>query len=241
MVNSRDYEGTKTLEVLSNAENYNRFVLALMSNYLSPASVVLDYGAGDGTFASLVSPLVKEIHALEPDPFLRSKIEQRPGVSHVLDLDSSSRKYSLIFLINVLEHIEDDTSLLQQMVSSLNDAARIFLYVPASPALFSDFDRSVGHFRRYTRDSLRSTIRAAGLEIEKIEYVDPLGWLAAWTHKALRMNPQITRRQVWFYDRIIFPISRGLNGLFKDTFGKNLVAVVKVRSQPGNLNELSES
>lgn len=227
----RKYEGSETLELLEGATNYNRFIADLIREVAGKNSVVLDFGAGNGTLASMVAPYVRELDALEPDRLLRSRIEANFQIRTVPSFESLSRKYSVIYLINVLEHIEDDIAILRELTNHLETNGRILIYVPASPLLYSEFDRSIGHFRRYSLQSLRVALEAAGLHLQEIRYLDPVGWLVALAHKVLRLGPKITPGQVRFFDRLLFPISRRLSKVFGRFFGKNLVSVATLTSR----------
>ena len=59
-----------------------------------------------------------------------------------------------IVYINVLEHVEDDQTELRMAHSVLASGGRLLVFVPAHEWLMSRFDRKLGHFRRYTRESL---------------------------------------------------------------------------------------
>ena len=106
------------------------------------------------------------------------------------------------------------------------------VYVPALPFLFSQLDHKVGHFRRYTKRELESKLLNSGYEVEKIEYVDSLGVLAALLTKAIGYKNQAglgSTRSLLIYDKVIFPISKVLDQMFmKHVLGKNLF----VRARP---------
>ena len=65
--------------------------------------------------------------------------------------------------INVLEHIADDISALRQLSRSLTANGNMVLFVPGYQQLYGEFDRRVGHHRRYTPTTIAATAREAGL------------------------------------------------------------------------------
>lgn len=71
-------------------------------------------------------------------------------------------KYNLITAFDVLEHLENDTKILQTWANALLPHGYILLTVPAYQWLFGPHDRSLHHKRRYTRTELNQKIRAAG-------------------------------------------------------------------------------
>jgi 2-polyprenyl-3-methyl-5-hydroxy-6-metoxy-1,4-benzoquinol methylase len=87
--------------------------------------------------------------------------EYRPGLKE---------KYDLVFLLDVIEHIEDPFRFLFAARFYLKRGGHIVINVPAIPSLFSRYDTLAGHLRRYTRPSLASELSGAGLEVETITY-----------------------------------------------------------------------
>ena len=63
----------------------------------------------------------------------------------------------LILLCDVLEHVEDDRGFLGNLVAAMRPGAHLLMTVPADPRLWSPHDVAYDHYRRYTRETLRST------------------------------------------------------------------------------------
>ena len=102
----------------------------------------------------------------------------------------------------------------------------LYVYVPAFQALYSTFDRKVGHLRRYRRGELAAMVTRAGFRVEKAAYRDSLGFLAALVFKLVaRDDGHVGRATVLFYDRFVFPVSRLLDRVLGLVVGKNLVIV----------------
>jgi len=75
------------------------------------------------------------------------------------------RKFDLVLMLDVLEHIADDAEFLQSVADSmLKSGGRIVFSVPAHPRLFSSHDTELGHFRRYVPKAA-STLLATQFEI----------------------------------------------------------------------------
>jgi SAM-dependent methyltransferase len=62
----------------------------------------------------------------------------------------------------VLEHVDDPSSLLRNAAGYLAPGCRVVITVPGGP--MSAFDRHIGHRRHHTPDSLRRIIDDAGLQ-----------------------------------------------------------------------------
>ena len=69
-------------------------------------------------------------------------------------MDSINKSYDLIFTSNVLEHIEDDVTILHDLFLHTNDGGQLVVYVPAFQFLYSRLDEKAGHFRRYSKKDL---------------------------------------------------------------------------------------
>src|SRR6185312_7274103 len=81
--------------------------------------------------------------------------------ANVADLGTANRTFDCIVLVNVLEHIEDDIGALVDLRELLEPGGRLCVFVPAFEGLYSDFDRRIGHRRRYRRSQLVSTFDRA--------------------------------------------------------------------------------
>jgi glycosyltransferase involved in cell wall biosynthesis len=85
---------------------------------------------------------------------------------------------SVVFL-NVLEHLEDDRAVLRNLFDTVPAGCRIVVLVPYNMKLYSEFDKALGHFRRYAKGELEDKMREAGLDVEKQFFFNKVGvW--AW-------------------------------------------------------------
>jgi SAM-dependent methyltransferase len=222
------YSGVENLEVMEDAVNYNRFLLDTVRSLAPRTGRVLDFGAGGGQFALPMAQLGFEITALEPDDRLRNRIAAA-GVNTVAtaaELADGSLAY--VYSVNVLEHIEDDIGALRQLRAKLTPGGTLLIYVPAFPLLYSSMDARVGHVRRYTRKTLTSALHAAGFVIERLGYVDSLGFFAALLFRAAgNRGGELNPRALRLYDRAIFPVSRFLDRVTRRWFGKNLLLIAR--------------
>lgn len=80
-------------------------------------------------------------------------------------------KFDLVMLFDVLEHIEDELQFLADLKSCMLPDGKIIITVPAYQKLFSDHDRFLKHFRRYSRNQLNSVLQKAGLEVQCSGYI----------------------------------------------------------------------
>jgi len=223
-----EYTGTENLEVMTDAVNYNCFLVSLIQNQALLGGNTVDFGAGIGTFAKAVSCGGYQVHCIEPDHRQLARILES-GLAASLDLACiEDGSVDLLYTLNVLEHIEDDVSALQICYDKIKPGGRLLIYVPAFQILYSSMDRNVGHIRRYTRTELSGKVHAAGFDIMKNEYVDCAGFLASLLFKILgNKSGTINRGALIAYDRYVFPLSRLGDMIFNRLFGKNVFLVAR--------------
>jgi SAM-dependent methyltransferase len=88
-------------------------------------------------------------------------------VYDILDQDPSMLgQYDAVFLLDVIEHIEDDTAFLIAALQHLRPGGLIIVNVPASMLFFSDYDKVAGHVRRYTSSGLANLLDHCGIEVQ---------------------------------------------------------------------------
>jgi SAM-dependent methyltransferase len=75
-----------------------------------------------------------------------------------------------VLLLDVLEHLPDPLAALQHATRALEPGGAVVLTVPACPWLFGEWDRVLGHHRRYTARELRRQAREAGFHVELLKH-----------------------------------------------------------------------
>jgi len=96
-----------------------------------------------------------------------------------------------IVLLDVLEHVADPVLVLQHAREVLEDDGAIVATVPAYQFLFSDWDRALGHYRRYTASLLRKHAMEAGLNVRTLTHWNSFTLPAAVAIRGLqRISPR---------------------------------------------------
>jgi SAM-dependent methyltransferase len=148
---------------------------AIIHNMLIGAGMggdkLLDIGCGRGIVVAylrargvdcLGSELAVPMIAESLSPYIRTGAD-------AADLPATLRNtIKGILLLDVIEHIEDAPAFLRRMAAAFPKASRFFITVPAQPELWSDWDNHYGHYRRYTPETLREAVLAAGLRPTKL-------------------------------------------------------------------------
>ncbi|NKX86713.1 class I SAM-dependent methyltransferase [Nocardia coubleae] len=224
------YTGCDNLEVMAEAINYNKFLLDCVEKHVTTTDLrVLDFGAGQGTYADLLAEREIFPECLEPDPDLQ-KVLLAKGYK-VVDCDTEppeAEKYGLIYSFNVFEHIKNDQEAAEHLASLLRPGGTMVIYVPALEMLFSSMDVKVEHYRRYRRTQLNRILRNAGLEVVDSRYCDPIGFFATMAYKLLGNDDgSINVRALKLYDQVVFPLSKALQSVTGKLFGKNVLVVAR--------------
>lgn len=84
--------------------------------------------------------------------------------------ESLSEAYDVVILFDVLEHIEATQPFLHSVLRHLAPGGWFLLNVPAVPGLYSDYDRVLGHVRRYDRPTLGAEFTGGPLVIDDMRY-----------------------------------------------------------------------
>jgi SAM-dependent methyltransferase len=223
----RDYEGRESLEVMDEAVRYNAFLQRMVIQAMPVRGQLLDFGAGRGGFATAIASPDLSVSCLEPDPVQQALIRRKgltvvPSMAEVPDASLDG-----IYSLNVLEHLPDDVAAIGEWHRALRPGGKAFAYVPALQMLWSSFDDTVGHLRRYTLGSLKSLF-GPGWRIEASAYADSLGVAAALAYRLTDSgHGVINRTALKIYDRLLFPFSRVGDFALKRLMGKNVFVVAR--------------
>jgi SAM-dependent methyltransferase len=216
------------------APRYRQWEYDLVEPFLGHS--VLEIGSGMGHFSEkLVEARLDRVVLSDPDELclegLRRSYGDRSGVEVTMIAlpgpVSLSEPVESVVAMNVLEHIEDDAQALRDLAGAVASGGRIVLWVPAYMQLYGDFDRRIGHFRRYTPTTIRDTVDRAGLRVSHVRPVNLLGGIAWWIAVRRGGAGRPDRRLVWLYDNLVVPVSRTVEKAIRPPFGQSLVCVAE--------------
>lgn len=89
----------------------------------------------------------------------------------------AGQTFDYVLCFDVIEHLPDDIAGLKNIrnIMLTTSARHLFVRVPALPFIFGKNDEAIGHFRRYTKNSLSSALAAAGFEVRRIKHQNVAG------------------------------------------------------------------
>lgn len=201
--------GKVALDAMEQAPRFNRWMYKVIQPYLGKR--LAELGSGHGNISRWLASDGRKILLTDyRDDFLeklRGCFDSTDHTVRKLDLTIKSDYACLVTFrpdsvvcLNVLEHIKDDILVLKQLNQTLPTNCRLIFLVPYNQKLFSDFDRRIGHYRRYNKGELEGKMVKAGLFVEKQFYFNKVGVFTWWiVNKFLRQH-SITARQLKIYN-----------------------------------------
>ena len=232
MTDPYHYVGAE-LDLFAAAVRWKAYFRRRIAPYLG--NEVLEVGAGlGGTTHALCRGTESRWVCLEPDPQLAARLQQEqaaerlPAVCEVvvgtLDDQLATDQFDSVLYMDVLEHIEADRAELNQAAQRVKPGGYLVVLSPAHQWLFSPFDRSIGHCRRYSRSTLRE-LAPEGLRLEWLGYLDSIGFFASLTNKLFLQQSMPTPAQIGFWDRVLVRSSEWVDPLLGFRAGKSVLAV----------------
>ena len=162
----------------------------LAGNLVLNAQEIAEIGCGHG----LLQRQIEDRHGREVNGFdlnefaLKQNVSRRSAVC-CYDISQKDptlrRRFDLILLFDVLEHIADEDRFLSALLYHMAPTGKLVVNVPAGQWAYSAYDRADGHVRRYSIQSLRNVASRNNLEIAK------------WTYWGLPLLPLVVLRKLW--------------------------------------------
>jgi SAM-dependent methyltransferase len=222
---------------------YRTYQFDLVAPYVGRS--LLEVGSGLGHFSAQFSGRLEHLIVSDNDPYCISQLSERyrdRDDVEVLDLVlpgevKTGCNVDTVVMMNVLEHIPDDVQALRDLAACVEPGGRIVIWVPGYMQLYGEFDRMVGHVRRYTPDTLRRVVESAGLTVEVCKPVNFVGGIAWWMairwFGVRRASPALAS----LYDITVIPVTRTLERIFRPPFGQTVFCVARLPLQTGPARE----
>ena len=146
------------------------------------------------------------------------------------DINSQERKFDTILYMDVLEHIEDDEKEINRALEQLKPGGNIIFFIPAYQFLYSDFDKAIGHVKRYTKHFFLTFKRDKKISITELKYFDSIGFFMALLNKLFNKDKiETIGLGIKIWNKLIF-LSKIMDLIFFNKFGKSLLCIMKKNS-----------
>lgn len=155
-----------------NVASREQAVYALKRWVAAPEPVIIDIGCSSGyTIKALRramtgATIIGADYVRGPLEKLGSDISDLPLLHFdLVNCPLPGNSFDGLTLLNVLEHIEDDSAAIRQVARILKPGGVAAIEVPAGPHLYDVYDKHLMHFRRYEMADLLRKISSAGLRV----------------------------------------------------------------------------
>lgn len=240
-----DYSGFSTLNVISKADRFNKWMYEITRPYLS--GHILEIGSGIGNISKFFIHSGATISLSDINPhYLQSLQEEYNKYSNVksisyIDLQHPSFKeeyshykhqFDSLFILNVLEHLENENTALDNCSFLLKPKGVIVVLVPAYSFLYSKLDRDLGHYRRYTKPKLVNLLKSRKFSIKKSFYFNAVGILG-WIYLKILKLRRLPNSEMQFYDKLV-PLSKRLDAFLANKIGISVIAIAMSQDLQSN-------
>lgn len=224
--------------------NYRRYQYDLIAKYIG--NNILEVGSGEKGFTRELVQHNKDINRLisiEPSKILfnlhKNKHSFPPYVyfkmKDLFELNPKVIKaFDTILFIHVLEHIDKDKKAIDKAYDLLNPGGKILIEVPALPFLYSDHDKFLGHYRRYSKKYMLSIIDTHKFNVVDIWYQDLIGVLGSllfFKFKKITLNSNsginLVKNQGKLYDCYVIPLQKFVEKYIRPPIGLSLTVILE--------------
>ncbi|MFL5741797.1 MAG: class I SAM-dependent methyltransferase [Flavisolibacter sp.] len=228
MDNQYHYPGSE-LETFESAINWKKYMAEKIRPFIK--GDVMEIGAGLGSSSKILDQ--GEAHSwtlLEPDAGMYEHLKKNLSGFHAHTkvqqgtVKDVQQQFDTILYIDVLEHIEDDKTELELASNRLNAGGHLVVFSPAFHSLYSEFDRAIGHVRRYDKKKLKQ-ISPNNMKLILMRHLDSVGFFASMMNRLALHQEYPTKNQIRFWDSKLVPVSRITDRFFSSWFGKTILAV----------------
>jgi 2-polyprenyl-3-methyl-5-hydroxy-6-metoxy-1,4-benzoquinol methylase len=225
---------TATLKKLAELDGYNHWIYEQIAEALGHR--ILEVGSGTGNITQFLCANGCEVMATDIVPSYRSELQklfsEKSNVSvGKFDLTAKvaeefiRRSFDTVVCLNVLEHIEDDLFALEQIREVLISGGKLALLVPAHRILYGEFDRAVGHYRRYEKSELTGKLKQAGFSVLRTKFFSIAATLPWLINGRFLKRDYLPAGQASMANRLV-PLLK-LERLIGPPFGLSLIAIAQ--------------
>ncbi len=232
----QDDVGAITLRRMAMLAPYNRWLHERFERFLGQR--ILEVGSGVGNQTRYFIDDRERVVASDIEPHyvreLNGRFGERSNVriaSYRFPLQDAERGelqeegIDTIVCMNVLEHIEDDTSTLTDFARVLPSGGRLVLLVPSLKALYGTLDQHLNHFRRYDKQELQTKLTAAGFSIDDMRFLNRVAGPGWWLNSRVLKRKVMPKGQLRFF-KWIMPLLR-LEEKNPPSFGLSLLVLAR--------------
>jgi ubiquinone/menaquinone biosynthesis C-methylase UbiE len=216
-LNPKDNTGSEVLEVIASADKFNHW----MYETIKPFSKgnILEIGSGIGNISKFFIEQGARITLSDFDDYYIEYLNKKYSNQKIniisIDLQQENFEqqhtgkkevFDSIIMLNVLEHIQDDSLALKNCSYLLKPGGNIIILTPSYSFLYSSIDKALGHYRRYSLAELNNILIRNHFNVKKRFRFNALG-IPAWFYGKILRLKTIPSKEMNFYNKLT-PIAR---------------------------------
>jgi len=219
------------LNFFDNSKNFRDYQFFLIKKYLK--NNLLEVGPGNGIMVDkYISKYFSNISLSEIDKNLNKtlvkKFKNKKNVKiYKKKIGEFKNKFNSIIYSDVIEHIKDDEKEIKIALKKLNKNGYLIIMVPAFQYLYSEYDKSIGHFRRYEKQFFVDFAKKNKIKCVKSIYFDSIGYFFLVLSKLINTKNKKNVGLGAFVWNLFVPISRILDILIGYSFGKSVLCIYR--------------
>ena len=232
-----DQEGMETLEAISQAVNFNRWMYKTIAPFCK--GKILEIGSGIGNISSqfiesnqkiTVSDIRENYCSYLTDHF-DHKVEDVINLD-IIDPDFEEKhreiigSFDTVFALNIVEHVEDDGLAIANCKKLLKENGNLVILVPAYQSLYNRFDKELEHYRRYSLKGLVSLFDKNNFQIVHKQYFNFVAIMGWWFSGSILRKKTIPEGQMKIFDKLV-PLFKLIDKLLLNKIGISAIVVGK--------------
>ena len=194
---------------------------------------ILEVGPGNCVYLNRYSKICNSITLIEPTKkyynYLKFKNKNIKNIEIKKNFNNLKKNsFDTILYLDVIEHIKDDAKEIKKAYKYLKKNGYLIICVPAFQFLYSLYDKKIGHYRRYDKNSFRILLKKCNVKSYNMHYFDFIGFCLIFFSKifikdGLKDFP--LKIKIWNF---LIPISKIFDLiLMRYFFGKSLLIKIK--------------
>ncbi len=219
-----------TLKLLKEANAYNRWIFQKISPWIGDK--ILEVGCGIGNITEMlinhgkifVSDINKEYLQIVEDRF-RNNPNFHKAVLWDISKDPPKELYNAIDTVlccNVLEHVEDDNSVLKNFYQLLPSVGRLVKF------LYNSLDQELGHLRGSSKREIIMKLKSNSFKILYIGFFNILGIIGWFINGNILRRRLLSQKQICVFNKFV-PILSKLEKVIPSFIGLSIIATGEKR------------
>ena len=222
----QDYNGWE-LNFFDKANNFREYQWSFFRKHIKKK--ILEVGPGNCVFFEKYYRISEKIFLFEPSRKFRKKLVKKfrriKKIKILSRYDNS--KYDTIIYLDVLEHIKNDEKEVLNAYNKLKSNGFLIISVPAFQHLYTQYDKKIGHFKRYNKVDFKKMFFNLKIKKYKMTYFDSIGYFFILISKFLNISSKVNFKQSIMLWNFLIPLSKKLDFFLSKFIGKSLMVIIQ--------------